>query len=440
MEEQHRLDGVMNVLNGIGTMRYDPSRWMGITRTQFITMPMSENLFIENGVFKKIVKTPADEALRAGFCIETEDDHSDACEKVQSVYEDLGGEEKFATALYWHRCYGGGVLLPIFDDGADSFTEPLNENALRRIEEIRVYSAKEVIPWQKEDDAASINYGKPKTYMINDESTGASFDVDASRLILFPGLEVPNVVRNGRDGWGGMILEQVYNALITKYDLGNKYAIDIMERMAQGVLKIQDLINILSSEDGEERVRKYLQNIDMVRNVLNTLAIDAGDDYDIKGISLGGVTDLLNQTQMMLAAVAEIPVTLLFGRSPGGQNATGEADFQQYYSMVQQMQRRTLKPRLSRFVYLMSKCTDYGISLPDTWTIKFNPLSIPSEQEEAETKKAKAESFQTIANALNTYSAIGAIDAIEVRDYLEEKHGLKLDRKLDKPPIGGSKA
>ena len=62
----------------------------------------------------------------------------------------------------------------------------------------------------------------------------------------------------------------------------------------------------------------------MVRNILNTLAIDKDDDYDIKSISLSGVKDILDKTQTMLSAVSEIPVTILFGRFTGGQNATGD--------------------------------------------------------------------------------------------------------------------
>lgn len=424
---------MINILNGMNTLRYDPSRYVGIARTQFITMPMSENLFIENGLFKKIVRTPADEALRTGFCLDVNEENDDSEEKILSIYEDLGCEAKFATALYWHRCYGGAIFLPIFNDGMN-LNEPLNENSLRSIEEIRVYSAKEATPRILNNDPHSINYGKPQTYIINDESNGASFEVDVSRLIIFPGLEVPNIVRNIRNGWGGMILEDVYNALVLKYDLGNKYAVDIMERMAQGVLKVKDLINLLSAEGGEDKVQKYLQNIDMVRNILNTIAIDSEDDFDIKNITLTGVNDILDKFQTTLSAVAEIPVTILFGRSPGGQNATGEADFEQYYGMVQRLQRRTLKPRLSRFIYLMSKCADYKINLPDVWTIKFNPLSIPTEKEEAETKKLRADKFSVIANALNTYLSMGAIDAVEVRDYLEQKCNFKLDRNLDKPP------
>lgn len=426
---QKRNDGMINVLNGMNTIRYDPSRHIGLFRTQFITKQMSENMFIENGIFKKIVCTPADEALRAGFCIKDKNEEINS-EKIISLYEDLGCEERFATALYWNSCFGGAAMFPVFNDGTSDLTEPLNENNLHDITEIRVFSAKEAIPMERNTTWNDINYGKPETYIINDESNGACFEVHTSRLILFPGLAVPHQIKNARDGWGGMILEQIYDDLIQKYGRGNKYAIDIMERMAQGILKIQGLIDRLSIKGGEEEVRQYLQNIDMVRNILNTLAIDSNDEYDIKSISLSGVKEILEKTQTMLSAVSEIPVTLLFGRSPGGQNATGEADFQQYYAMVQRIQRRVLKPRLSHFIYLLSKCSSYGINLPGNWHIEFNPLSIPSEKEKAETEKLKAEKEKVISDTLNTYVGIGGMDSIEVRNKLEEM-GYKLDRTLD---------
>ena len=135
----------------------------------------------------------------------------------------------------------------------------------------------------------------------------------------------------------------------------------------------------------------------------------------------------------MLSAVSEIPVTILFGRSPGGENATGEADFQQYYAMVQRLQRRKLKSKLSRFIYLLSKC--YNIALPESWNIHFKPLYIPTEKEQAETAKLKAEKLQTTVSALNTLVSIGALDPMEVRNYLE-KQGFELDRTLDLPPGG----
>ena len=423
---------MINIVNGVGTIRYDPSRYTGIIRKMFITYNMSENLFIENGIFRKIITAPADEALRAGFCIKTSDDIdvSEAENKILSLYEDLACEEKFATALYWHRCYGGAVIFPVFKDLSEDLTKPLDENNIYGIEEIRVYSAKEVIPLKQNEDFNSTNYKKTETYLISDEATGAYFEIHYSRLIIFNGLTVPNILRNERNGWGGMVLENIYDTLILKYDLGNKFAIDIMERMAQGILKIAGLLNKLSIEGGEDEVRTYLQNIDMVRNILNTLAIDKDDDYDIKSISLSGVKDILDKTQTMLSAVSEIPVTILFGRSPGGQNATGDSDFEQYYSMVQKLQRRDLKPQLSKFIYFLSKCKDYQIKLPDTWSLKFNPLSIPTEKEQAETDKMKAETKEKNISALTSLVNIGGLDNVELRNYLEEQ-GFKLDRTLD---------
>ena len=69
----NRTDGLLNVVNGLNTLRYDPSRHTGIVRTQFITPRMSENLYIENGIFRKIVTVPCDEALRNGFFIKEAD-------------------------------------------------------------------------------------------------------------------------------------------------------------------------------------------------------------------------------------------------------------------------------------------------------------------------------------------------------------------------------
>ena len=323
----NRKDGLLNAVNGLNTLRYDPSRHTGIVRTQFITPRMSENLYIENGIFRKIVTVPCDEALRNGFFIKEADEKAN--NELQSVLEDLEYETKFATALYWDRVYGGSVLFPIFQDGTEDLTEPLNENRIQSIDEIRIYSAKEVLPMTWNNNINNIRYRKPETYIINDETNGACFEIHTSRLIVFDGLTVPNIVRNERDGWGGMILEQLFNDLVLKYDIGNKYAIDIMERMAQGVISIDGLESKLSIEGGEKQVRKYLQMIDMVRNILNTLAIDSRDSFDIKSVSLSGVSDILDRVQTMLSAVSEIPVTILFGRSPGGENATGEADFQQ---------------------------------------------------------------------------------------------------------------
>ena len=417
----------MNVINGLNTSRYDPARALTVGLTRFVTPQMATTLYVDDGLFAKIINTPADDATRNGFEVEGIDEQSE--HKLKSIFEDLAGEQNFAKALSFSRLTGGSVVMPVFVDGSDKLTEPLNENSLQRVEEIRVYDSTEVIPLETEQDRNNINFGKTKTYIINDLSTGAYFEIHASRLLIFDGELIPNIVRSQRSGWGGMVLEKVFDALIDKYNKGNKYTVDIMERMAQGVMKIEGYANRLSSVDGNEHMIKYLNNIDMTRSILNTLAIDKLDDFDFKNIPLTGIKDVLDKFQTALAGVTEIPVTLLFGRSPGGQNATGDSDFEQYYSFVSKIQSRQLKPNLSRFIYLLSKCRDYNVTLPEYWNIKFKPLKVASEKEEAEIEYIEAQTEEKKANTMAIYQSVGALDGQEIRDEISEDY--KLNRTMD---------
>lgn len=417
-----RNDGLMNVINGLNTSRYDPSRALTIGLTRYVTPQMAVTLYTDDGLFAKIINTPADDATRNGFEIEGIDEQSE--HKLESLFEDLAGEQNFSKALSFNRLTGGSVVMPVFVDGSDKLTEPLNENKLQRIEEIRVYDSTEVTPLEIEQDATNRNFGKTKTYLINDLSTGAYFEIHASRLLIFDGELVPNIVRAQRSGWGGMVLEKVFDALVDKYNKGNKYTVDIMERMAQGVMKIDGYANRLSSIDGNEHMIRYLNNIDMTRSILNTLAIDKLDDFDFKNIPLTGIKDVLDKFQTALAGVTEIPVTLLFGRSPGGQNATGDSDFEQYYSFVGKIQARQLKPNLSRFIYLLSKCRDYNITLPEYWNIKFKPLKVASEKEEAEIEYIEAQTEEKKANTMAIYQSVGALDGQEIRDEISKDYKL----------------
>lgn len=160
--------------------------------------------------------------------------------------------------------------------------------------------------------------------------------------------------------------------------------------------------------------------------------------YDQKNLSLGGVKDLLEEFQVALSAVTEIPVTVLFGRSPGGLNSTGKADFESFYNLVQRIQRRTLRPQLSRLIDLIGKCKDYRIRLPETYTLAFEPLWSPTEKEQAETKNTLAQAEKNRADARIALTKAGALDVSELRDKLEEEGEYKLDRSLDKDAGGAA--
>ena len=332
-----RNDGLINIISGLNS-RADPVRGNIIGLGQIYTIEQADMLFHSNGTFRKIITAPADEAVRAGFEIDA-DDNGNKIEQnsdVMNVLDSLGWEEAFSTALYWHRCYGGAVILPIFDGGG-LLEEPLDTNNIKKVLQLRVYSARECTWFTRNSDPNDVHYGEPEMYIVNDQLTGVSFNVHASRVIVFPGETVPHHCRQERRDWGGFVLEYIYDQLLYKYDAANDYTSHLIERFSQGVLKIDNMANMCASEPAN--LQKYLQQIDMTRNILNTLAIDGKDDFELKNVTLTGLDGMLEKYQTALSAVTEIPVTILFGRSPGGQNATGAADFEQYHAMVQRIQR-----------------------------------------------------------------------------------------------------
>ena len=85
---------------------------------------------------------------------------------------------------------------------------------------------------------------------------------------------------------------------------------------------------------------------------------------------------------MDMAGAAEIPATKLFGRSPQGLNATGEADLRNYYDLIAQMQERILRPALEKLLPVMAMSC-WG-EVPEDLEIVFEPVMTTSPAERAE--------------------------------------------------------
>ena len=147
-------------------------------------------------------------------------------------------------------------------------------------------------------------------------------------------------------------IKRALRECITSHSNGTK----LLERSVQAIYKMKNLANLLSTEDGENKVLQRLQVIDMARGILNSMAIDAeGEDYDFKTLQMSGVKDVIDTTCNMLSAVTNIPQTILFGRSPAGMNATGDSDLENYYNMVENIQKQNMKANARTVIDLILK-------------------------------------------------------------------------------------
>ena len=426
-KQKFKQDSYLNAVLGQGFRWTDPfaNYRQGI---DFVSDQQCSHLYTYNGIAKAIIDIPADEAMRTGFDIETETNEEELNKEICSHCEDLMVQDKFSEALAWADLYGGSLIVVLADDGR-RIDEPLNYDGLRRIEKLKVFDRTNVVGSVQYHDASAPQYMDVEQYYINTFGSNPMW-VHESRVLRFDGGRLPLYQRNLRLGWGAKRFESIKEE-IERYCNGNEYALQALTRLSQDVLKLDGLTNILATEGGDVAVQKRMQMIDMVRSMMNSIAIDGTDEYDRKGLSLTGIKEIIEQFEIALCSCTGIPATKLFGRSPAGMNATGKADLENYYNMVANIQKNKVKPNLVRLIEMIGACSEYNIKLPDVWHVEFEPLWSMSKAEKADVEKTKADAQRAKADSIVSLINAQVLDATEARATLAEEKDYIMDRSLD---------
>ena len=434
----YRGDGYTNVLNKYGTTQ-DNSEAYRYEREPIIPDMQLTSLYEGNGLFSKIIDTPAEEALKHGFNLNLNSDELDNF--VEECLDELEWEEKAATAIKWARLYGGSIIVMLIDDGR-GLEEPVDWQNIKSIDELRVFERAVVQPdyaslyMQDYGGKGNVNrtskFGEPEFYYVT--SMYGSFMVHESRCLVFRNGVLPEQVSNTTyQMWGMPEYIRIKRALretVTAHTDATK----LLERSVQAIYSMKNLASLLATDDGEDQVVRRLEVIDMARGLLNSIAIDAdGENYDFKSISFSGVKDVIDSTCNMLSALTNIPQTLLFGRSPAGENATGASDLENYYNFVERIQKLMLKRNLR---YLLDILFRAGIASgeideePD-YKLVFNPLWSLSDAEQAAVEQTKAAASLTKAQTAQIYVDMQALDPSEVRRKLASDDEFTVEEIID---------
>jgi len=119
--------------------------------------------------------------------------------------------------------------------------------------------------------------------------------------------------------------------------------------------------------------------------MINAVLIDAEDDYIRENPSFGNLPTMLDQFMLDVASAADMPATVLWGRSPAGMNATGESDLELWNNSCDAFREHHLRPRLHEVVELLMLAQDGPTqgALPDGWRVVFPALRQLSDAERA---------------------------------------------------------
>ena len=418
----HREDGYVNLLNKYGT-KQDNSEAYKFEREPVIPDMQLTGLYEGNGLFSKIIDTPAEEALKHGFDLNLKSNEMNAF--VDEVLDDLEWDEKATIAIKWARLYGGALIVMLIDDGR-GLEEPVDWEHIRSIDELRVYERSIVQPdyaslYQQDYGGKGVGnrvskFGQPEYYYVS--SIYGSFKVHESRCLVFRNGVLPEQTSNATYLFWGMPEYVRIRRALRETVTAHTDSVKLLERSVQAIYSMKGLASLLTTDDGENQVLKRLQLVDTSRGLLNSIAIDSeGEQYDFKTFQFSGVKDVIDATCNMLSALTNIPQTILFGRSPAGMNATGDSDFESYYNFVEKIQRLMLKRNLRTLLDVVFRA---GIASGDVaeepdYKLEFKPLWSLSDTEQATVDQTKAQTALVKAQTAQAYVDMQALDPTEVR-------------------------
>lgn len=414
------LGALRRVAGNMGTsLDINPNGGAPTLTPESAAWPDLELLYNTRGLAALIVDRPAEDSLARGFEIEEDEDEH----LIQQELDRLHAIPVLVDAIRWARLFGGGVVLMLSDD-SPSLEFPFDPDNSGEIIGLRDYAVPQlsVADGKYDEDPRSPNFGMPLHYLIS-PVRGQQFKVHWTRLLIVPG--EPMALRGRMSAnqtgipWVGRSALNACIKELRNYYASLQWALRILERKQQGIYAMKGMAEVLETGDeGEKLIKDRLNLIDLSRSIMATVAIDGDDKYDILNLGLDGVQAVINEMQIGLSSSTNMPVTILFGRSPAGMNSTGTSDHQIYNTKVGQYQIRTLKPTLERFVRTLYGQRRLKAKQPQNWQICFEPLWLPTELEQAQAKKNEADAFLAEMQGLNLLIENQGMSAEELRKYL----------------------
>ena len=380
-------------------------------------------LYELGGLAARVVDMPADAAISRS--IEIEGDEEDT---ISNEIDRLKLLPAFADMVRWSRLFGGSVMVLITDDGS-RLSEPLEPSRINRIDEVRIFDLSQISPTaNRYSDPTKPNYGRYSSYRLNIGAVSGLLDsqveIHESRLLFMGGEPLPERLKNGLHWTGRSAVRTVYPK-IRDYQKSLTWASLILERKQQSVHKMKGLAPAL--EAGlENKIRERINLVERSRNILNGVAVDSEDDYNILNADLGGIVDVLDEFKIAISADVNIPVAILFGQSAKGMNATGQSDFESYYDLIEGIQQYKIKPVLEKLIELLM--FQKHIKPFEKWKIKFPSLNTPTDKELADVRKMNADAAKVEIGRLIDLVDSGALSIEELRAQIADELGIKAEK------------
>ncbi len=361
----------------------------------------------QNGFIRAGVEGLADE-MTARFIelIRTSDIENNDDDKINKINEYLNtfqikGLFNKAAALCG---YFGGCLIYVDTDDEDLLSA-LDEKSLNHsikgyvlIEPINVYPGR-----YNSTNPLRADYFIPETWFVLGQ------EVHASRLLYLAADEV-NMLLKPAYNFFGIAPAQIAADSVSHFIKDREAASRLLHKYSLLVFKT-DMGSALYSGNPEELYSRVKVLADFRDN--NSVIIIDKEDEDIVTVttSLTGVTDVVRLSLELMPIMFRQPLTKFLGISPGGMNATGESDENNWNEYVLSQCEKIFRKPVKRLLELIQY--DLFGEIDECIDFVFKVQSSNDEVKEINNNKIKADTYVQLTTA-------GIISPEEARKALAE--------------------
>lgn len=397
-------DGLQNVVAGLATWR-DKHFHSSYAVTQSLAQDqrLLDTMYRDSWLAKKVINSVAEDMVREWFKVTVQDDNDFDFVQIEKKWGLRGLVEE---ALRWSRLYGGAGI--IIGTKGSLLSEPLDQIKQGDLLFLRVVDKFLLIPGALiDEDIESPNFDLPLAYLMQP----SNLEIHWTRVIRFEGQSLPKQAWLENQRWGDSELQHIFES-IKSYDSIKVSIVSMFYEANVDVLKVNQLTELLADKDGEEKVIKRFQTAALMKSFNRVFLIDSDEEYEKKSNSFTNLADIWSRFVSDVAGAAEIPITRLFGETPGGLAATGKGELINYYDMISNKQQTDLLGNVEKLVrYLI--LNEFGNELE--FEIEFNPLWQVPESELAAVRKTRADTDKI-------YYDMGVVTSAEIaRELLNGK-------------------
>ena len=411
------LDGYSNAAAFLGDdsplLAAGTYRRTGLTsNTELLTVT-----YRENWLAKKIIDMPSEDMTRAWYSLSTSMPEEDlhALKRLEAKHS---VKQEITNAIRWARLYGGALAVIVLRGEETLLDQPLDRDVLLPgcFQGLLVLDRAQGIEPSLElvSDLDDPDFGLPEYYTVNLELENlSSVKIHHSRVLRFTGRELPWMESVAENHWGASELEHIWEELQKRSATSANIA-QLVFQANVTTLKMGRFGEHMAfgSEHQQKGILTAIEQENRMRTSYGLQLLSAEDSMETHSYSFGGLSDIYEAFMMDMAGAAEIPATKLFGRSPQGLNATGEADLRNYYDMIAQMQERMLRPALEKLLPVMAiSCWGF---VPEDLEIVFEPVMTTSPAE-------RAELVQKLSSDVIEAFKCGLLDRDEAREELKAR-------------------